>query len=149
MLRRIFFTLTLLTFTATLAQADLAHYLSDLDALARKDMNHFSAQLGVHFGLSNADLELVFRTVDGAAEAAVVLWLGERSRKSLDTVLETYRTKKTQGWGAMAKSLGIKPGSAEFHALKQGNLGWYPASGSDTAKSTGSGKDKGKGKGKK
>ena len=106
-------------------------------------MNHFRAQLGAHFGLSNADLEVIFRTVDGAAEAAVVLWLGERTGKGLDTVLATYRTRKSQGWGAMAKNLGIKPGSAEFHALKQGDLGWYPATGAAAAKGKGNGKGKG------
>ena len=36
----------------------------------------------------------------------------------------TYGAKKGQGWGAIAKDLGIKPGSAEFHALKNGDFGY-------------------------
>ena len=37
-------------------------------------------------------------------------------------VVDQYRKNKGQGWGVIAKSLGIKPGSAEFHALKEGRL---------------------------
>jgi hypothetical protein len=35
-------------------------------------------------------------------------------------VLKEYKTSKGKGWGVIAKSLGIKPGSAEFQALKNG-----------------------------
>ena len=40
-------------------------------------------------------------------------------RPCLD-VLRIYERDHGQGWGAIAKRLGIKPGSAEFHALKGG-----------------------------
>ena len=33
-----------------------------------------------------------------------------------------YEQDRGQGWGVIAKRMGIKPGSAEFHALK-GNVG--------------------------
>jgi len=35
-------------------------------------------------------------------------------------VLKQYKTSKGKGWGVVAQSLGIKPGSAEFQALKKG-----------------------------
>jgi hypothetical protein len=41
-------------------------------------------------------------------------WTAER-------VIEKYESGKGKGWGALAKSLGIRPGSKEFHALKQGH----------------------------
>ena len=47
------------------------------------------------------------------------------------------RPKK--GWGVIAKNLGIKPGSEEFHALKTGRL--YSRSGGASSKK----KHKGKG----
>ncbi len=40
-------------------------------------------------------------------------------------VVEQYERDHGQGWGAMAKRLGIKPGSAEFHRLKQGFVPTY------------------------
>jgi hypothetical protein len=55
-------------------------------------------------------------------------------------VVREYKAHKGQGWGVIAKNLGIKPGSKEFHALKKGGLN---AGGDDP------GKGKGKGKGKK
>jgi len=43
------------------------------------------------------------------------------SGKPIDYVTEQYKESKGRGWGALAKSLGIKPGSPEFHALKRGD----------------------------
>ena len=51
-----------------------------------------------------------------------MLWLKDKSKLPLNRVLSVYRGNKKKGWGAIAKKLGIKPGSAEFHALKQGNI---------------------------
>lgn len=42
----------------------------------------------------------------------------------LDVVRE-YDRNPGQGWGAVAKRYGIKPGSQAFHALKQGAAGTY------------------------
>ena len=38
-----------------------------------------------------------------------------------NSVLQKYDASKDKGWSAMAQSLGIKPGSAEFKALKAGH----------------------------
>jgi hypothetical protein len=43
------------------------------------------------------------------------------SGRSIDVVTAQYKKNKGRGWGALAKSLGIKPGSPEFHALKRGD----------------------------
>lgn len=40
-------------------------------------------------------------------------------------VVDEWRRNNGQGWGAMAKRLGIKPGSAEFHRLKKGFVPTY------------------------
>jgi hypothetical protein len=69
----------------------------------------------------------------------MVLRLGEMSAKPTDYVIEKYKSGKGKGWGALAQSLGIKPGSKEFHALKRGN---------DFYDDKDKGKGKGKGKGK-
>jgi hypothetical protein len=36
-----------------------------------------------------------------------------------ETVVEKYRVNKSKGWGVIAKEMGIKPGSPEFHAMKK------------------------------
>ena len=40
-------------------------------------------------------------------------------------VVEQYERDHGQGWGVIAKRMGIKPGSAEFHRLKQGFVPTY------------------------
>ena len=75
----------------------------------------------------------------------MVLRLGEMSRQPTDYVIRQYRSGKGKGWGALAKSLGIKPGSSEFHALKKGNdLYDEKDRGGGDQKGKGKGKDKGK-----
>ncbi|MDZ4165721.1 MAG: hypothetical protein U1C55_11400, partial [Smithellaceae bacterium] len=79
----------------------------------------------------------------------MILRLGEISGKPTDSVMEKYRSEKGKGWGAMAKSLGIKPGSEEFHTLKRGSdIKENDDKGKGKEKSKERGKDGGKGKGK-
>jgi hypothetical protein len=47
-----------------------------------------------------------------------MLELGRIAKKPPATVLEVYKKNKSQGWGAVAQAVGIKPGSPEFKALK-------------------------------
>ncbi len=41
------------------------------------------------------------------------------SGKPLSSVHDEYERSKGQGWGAIAKEMGIKPGSGAFHNLKE------------------------------
>jgi hypothetical protein len=128
---------------AGVAHADLQIFLSDLNLSARQDPGGFRAELGARFDVSGARLDLILRSVDSPAEAAVVLWLGEHSQQPPERVLRVYRERRGQGWGAVARGLGIKPGSADFHDLKAGEFGWHPTAGH------GKGKDREHGKGRK
>lgn len=121
-IRTLKLTLCLMLMSVGIAHADLNAYIRDLNISAQGDIGGYKAKLEGRFGTSNSQVEVVFRSVDGPGEAAIVLWLGEQARQPLDMVLNVYRSQKSQGWGAMAKSLGIKPGSPAFHALKSGNI---------------------------
>ena len=59
-------------------------------------------------------------------------------------VKNTYQAHKGKGWGVIAKELGIKPGSREFHALKNGDLvyGGGPSEGGSKGKGKGKGHNK-------
>jgi hypothetical protein len=48
--------------------------------------------------------------------------LAYTARRPLGDVTREYENSKGQGWGVVAQRMGIKPGSAEFHALK-GQMG--------------------------
>ena len=45
--------------------------------------------------------------------------------KPCRAVVDLYEADRTGGWGAIAQRLGIKPGSPEFHRLKQGFVPTY------------------------
>lgn len=48
--------------------------------------------------------------------------LAYETRRSCGDVVQMYDQNRGQGWGVVAQRLGIKPGSAQFHALK-GQMG--------------------------
>ena len=130
--------------TVGIAHADLNAYIRDLNISAQGDVGGYKAKLVARFGTSNSQLEVVFRSVKSPADVAIVLWLGEQSRQPIDRVLDVYRANKTHGWGTMAKSLGIKPGSPAFHDLKKGNIQLSFAGSRGNTKSNGKNKNKAK-----
>ena len=104
----------------------------------------FRARLAARFKIGDAQINTVLSHVEKPAEAYMILRLGEMSKQTTDYVIKEYKSHKGKGWGELAKSLGIKPGSKEFHALKQGSdLYDDRDKGKDKAKG---GKEKGKGK---
>ena len=111
---------------AGLAHASLDDYLSSLRISASADFGAFRAGLGAHYGASGAELDHLFLSVKDPGDAALCFWLARKSGHPVDYVVDRYHKNKGKGWGALAQSLGIKPGSAEFKALKNGDIGWDP-----------------------
>lgn len=134
--------LTVLLLSSPAAMAGDFDWLKDLDIRARADESGFRAQLATRFKIGDAQVGLVLGNVGSHADAYMVLRLGEMCGKPADYVLERYKANQGKGWGVLAKSLGIKPGSKEFHALKQGHdlHDGHDGHGDDKGK----GKDKGK-----
>jgi len=123
------------------ASANLDSFLSNVNVQARADLPGFSLKVSTQFGVPVPRVEAVLGMVPTPADAFMVFQLGQMAHRPPETVVQTYQTHKGKGWGVIAKELGIKPGSREFHALKNGDLvfGETPTSGP--------GKGKGKGKG--
>ena len=127
----------------TVAGGGLEAFLSDLNVQARADMPGFSVKLSTQFGVPLPQVQAVVAKVGAPADAFMCFELGHMSRRPYETVVQTYQTHKGQGWGVIAKRLGIKPGSPEFHALKSGDLVFDGQPRDVPGK--GKGKDKGKG----
>ncbi len=119
-------------------------WMKDFSIKAEADLSDFKARLSTRFKIGNAEINVVLSKVDNSADAYMVLRLGEMSGKPVEDVITKYKSGKGKGWGSLAKSLGIKPGSKEFHALKNGDDLYGP-----TSQVKIEGKDKGKGKSKK
>ncbi|MBM4271411.1 MAG: hypothetical protein FJ139_04535 [Deltaproteobacteria bacterium] len=126
----------LVSFSVLAADFD---WTQDFNIRAEADSSGFKAKLSTRFHFEDARINVVLNSVDKPADAYIILRLGEMSNKPPEYVIKEYKARKGKGWGALAKSLGIKPGSKEFHALKRGQ----------DLYGDGPGKAKGKGKGKK
>ena len=125
-------------------------WMKQLSAEARIDSSGFHSRLSVRFNLPELKIRAVLNDVHNAADAYMVLRLGEMSGVHVDTVMQRYQTNKGQGWGRIARSLGIKPGSRAFHSLKQGhdlNGGNNNSSQKGKSKRNGNGNHNSKGKG--
>ncbi len=129
------------------AQAALDELLSRLDSQARNDLKGFQGRISAQFGVSEARVQVVLSAVGRPADAFMVFQLGKFSGHPADHVLQTYQKHRGKGWGALAKELGIKPGSPEFHALKRGDFDLHGGPGGGHGGPGKSRKDKGKHKG--
>ena len=132
------------------AHAGLNDFLDNMNEKAIHDIRHFNENLSQHFGLPVPRVEDILRAVINPADAFMCMQLSLMTGKTPETVIKSYRQNKKKGWGNIAKQLGIKPGSDEFHALKQGDFDFdYNMPEKTNKKGKNKGKSKGKGKGKK
>ncbi len=139
--RRIMMTgLIVFLFASSAALAGDFDWLHDLNIRAEADPSGFRAQLATRFKIGNTEINTVISNVEKPADAYMVFRLGEMSHQPTDYVVKQYRSDRGRGWGVLAKSLGIKPGSKEFRALKRGH---------DLDGSYDSSMGRGKGKGRK
>ncbi|NLJ85685.1 MAG: hypothetical protein GX322_04540 [Firmicutes bacterium] len=108
---------------------ELSSLVSELNVRAQADFSLFKTELSVEFGVTVGKIDELIAEVElEPGDVYVTLELARMSEKPVEDVVGVYKVNKTKGWGALAKELGIEPGSPEFKALKE------------------SGKDKDKGK---
>ena len=121
-LKKILFAVSMaLLLVSSAAVAGDFDWARDFNIQAQADPSGFRARLATRFKIGDVQVSAVLSNVANPADAYMVLRLGEMSSRPPDYVLDRYKSGKGQGWGSLAKSLGIKPGSPEFHALKRGN----------------------------
>ncbi|MBW2095064.1 MAG: hypothetical protein JRI80_09260 [Deltaproteobacteria bacterium] len=127
-----------LVFSSVAVAGDF-EWMRDFNIRAEVDPSGFRARLAARFQVGDLQIRTVLSNVEKPADAYMVFRLGEMSGRPAPYVVEQYKANRGKGWGVLAKSLGIKPGSREFHALKRGQ---------DLYEGNHGGKGKGKGKGK-
>jgi len=127
------------------AAGGLEGFLDNLNVEAGADMHGYSVKLSTQFGVPLPQVQAVIQKVSVPADAFMCFQLGYMSGKPYNTVVQTYQSHKGQGWGVIAKRLGIKPGSPEFHALKNGDLVFDGKPQEAPSQTKGKGQGKGKG----
>ncbi len=147
--QKIFLAISLVFLLVSVAAASDFAWIHDFNLRAEADPFDFRARLAARFNIGGLEVNAVLNTVEKPADAYIVLRLGEICKRPSDYVLEKYRANKGKGWGVLAQSLGIKPGSSEFQALKRGSdLYKEGVGGKGKGEEKGKGKGEGKGKGK-
>ena len=150
-----------LSFKANTGDTELDVTLNDINKQGSADFKLFRKDLSVGFGVTEGKIdELSVKFKMQPADIYFALELSKQTGKTIDVIAKTYETHKSKGWGVIAKELGIKPGSREFHALKNASKGKNNkmkekkekgnggGNGKGNGNSGGAGKGNGKGKGK-
>jgi len=132
--------LTLLSTTSVVFAGDF-DWIRDFNIRAEADLSGFRARMEARFRVGDLEIKAVLGDVEKPSDAYILFRFGEMSNQPIDTVLKKYKAQKGKGWGVLAKSLGIKPGSKDFKALKH-SQDLY----GDINKGKGKSKNKGKGK---
>jgi hypothetical protein len=143
-MKKIFFLLLIISlsffiFSAVLASSDLDSFIRNLNVEAQADLGAFKVRVSAQFGVPVPRVEAVIASVATPGDAYMCFRVGQVASKPVEVVTKEYQAHKKKGWGVIAKNLGIKPGSKEFHALKKGYF-------NNDNVSTGKGKGNEKGK---
>lgn len=128
---------TMLLFLAASAAAGDFDWAGDFNLRAGKNPRDFRARLAIRFQAGDEQVSAVIDDVSKPSEAYIVFRLEEMSGQPLDRVMAEYEFCRKKGWDAIAKRLGIRPGSKEFRAMKAGQDLFTedaPRKGKDTAK---------------
>ncbi|MFI0430272.1 hypothetical protein [Mariniflexile sp. HMF6888] len=93
--------------------------LNIINTHARTDLSAFRTDMRLSYNVSEKKLDYMSTNLHMAfGEIYLSLEISRIAKVPLDEVLIVYKKHKSKGWGVIAKQLGIKPGSAEFHQLK-------------------------------
>ncbi|WP_157514505.1 hypothetical protein [Mangrovimonas sp. TPBH4] len=140
----------MLAFTVFTASAQISFNTGNIQL--DSDLNTINARASADFGAFKTDMQLSYNVSEKSidymtgnlhmafGEVYLALEIAKITRKPLKDVLVCYQSNKSKGWGYIAKQMGIKPGSAEFHQLKNS---------AKSKKGKGASKKKSKGKGEK
>lgn len=120
--------------------------LGIVNANAKLDLKTFKVDLNISHQLPIPKIEEMLQIME-PAEIILAADIAQVAQKPIDAVVTSYKKNKDKGWGVIAKEMGIKPGSPEFHALK-GKTKTRKDKGKSEGKGKGNRNSKGKGNGK-
>lgn len=93
--------------------------LGDINVFARGNTDGFIDDVVVSYGAPRYLVrELYYDRHWAPGDIYYACALAYQLRRPCVEVVDIYQRDHAQGWGVIAQRLGIKPGSAEFHALK-------------------------------
>lgn len=137
-------------FTPNSGDPELDKDLKEINATAKKDINLFKRNMADQFKVKQEKItDLLDLKKMEPADVFMALKIAKIIDIDIDIVIGKYEENKGKGWGAIAKQMGIKPGSPEFHELKNSSKGNKGAKSKGKSKGNGKEKKDGKNNGKK
>lgn len=130
-----------ITFNPRTGDVDMDGFLKDVSIKAKENINNFVNDAVDKFHVAKDKIESLIKIMD-PGDVFMTLQTAEIINKPIDDVSAAYQKGKDKGWGQIAKDLGIKPGSAEFHALKNKMKGKKEKGEKGNGKGNGKGKKK-------
>lgn len=100
--------------------AEMDNDLNIMNNEAKVDLNAFNKKIGIDFNTDAKKVESI--RIGSKLEPAEVFFAYQLAKiisKPVESVVKTYTEDRSQGWGVVAKKMGVKPGSPEFHRLKE------------------------------
>jgi hypothetical protein len=128
--------------------ADLDKSLFELNTAAKNSIDAFKKDAIEKFNVATNVVENLLNIHKmEPSDVIMSLEIAQIAQKPVDQVATVYDKNKSKGWGEIAKEMGIKPGSKEFHQLKDNAKGKSKSmKGNGNAKAPDKGNGKGKGK---
>ena len=139
--------------SAKSGDTELDANLNEINIRAKTDLKIFKKDLALEFNVGEDKVDKMVVDMNmSPADAFMTLQVASLTKKDPEVVMNSFKVNKDKGWGAIAKEMGIKPGSPEFHALKgkakdkkdKGNKGKGKPENAGPEKVKGGGKGKGK-----
>lgn len=135
-----------ISFNPKTGDVEMDNVLKDINTKAQADIKAFKDEVSTKFNLAKDKIDGLLNVM-APGDVFMAAQTAEITHKPIETVTETFKKNKDKGWGVMAKELGIKPGSKEFHELKN-KTKEHKGKSKDKGKPEGKGKPEDKGKGK-
>lgn len=108
--------------------ADFDRDLCRINTEGEQDKPRFAASINTTYGVPRARVDYMLFTLNmSPGDVHMAVGLSIIIGQPIDVVINRYTVNRGKGWGVIAKDLGIKPGSAEFHRLKKGEFHAVPA----------------------
>jgi len=107
-------------FKANTGDANFDIHLNDVNIIAKAKIELFRTETAAEYKVSNSLMdEALIKLKMEPAELYLSLEMAKITKKEPAEVMKVYTQNKKEGWGVIAKKLGIKPGSNEFIGLKK------------------------------
>lgn len=97
--------------------------LNEINTEARQSLPEYYTSMESCYGVRPHVIDrLIYHHFLSPADAYCVVRISIITGRPVEEVVRVYKSYKHKGWGEYARSLGIKPGSREFHELKSGGV---------------------------